>query len=72
MTGDDVRSAKFRERLRGYDPAAVDAALDVLASRLHAGELHASDLEDLHFPLRLRGYHQSDVDHLLQQLRAET
>lgn len=72
MTGDDVRRAKFRERLRGYDPAAVDATLDVLASRLDAGELRSSDLDGVHFPLRLRGYHQSDVDDLLQHLRAET
>ncbi len=72
VTGDDVRRAKFRERLRGYDPAAVDAALDVLASRLDAGELRSSDLDGLHFPLRFRGYHQNDVDQLLQQFRAET
>lgn len=70
VTGDDVRHATFRARFRGYDPQAVDAALQLLAGRIDSGQLSAADLEGLHFGRSLRGYDPDDVDQLVDKLRA--
>ncbi len=70
MTGDDVRSVTFRERLRGYHQDDVDEALEKIAARLDRGELRPTDLEGLHFRMKLRGYDQGDVDRVIERLRA--
>lgn len=71
--GDVLRQAEFREKLRGYDPEEVDAALERLADRLDRGEsIGRVDLDALEFrPARFRGYHPDDVDALIERLRAE-
>lgn len=38
MTGDEVRGARFREKLRGYAPNEVDEALERIAAALDAGQ----------------------------------
>jgi DivIVA domain-containing protein len=60
---------QFREKLRGYAPDEVDAALEEIASRLErGGRLVRADLRSLEFGHRWRGYHTDDVDAFIQQL----
>ena len=68
MTGDDVRNAKLREKLRGYHPADVDEALGRGAAMLDTGACVAADVRATSFRRKLRGYHPADVDALLDQL----
>jgi len=72
VTASEVRSAQFREKLRGYAPDDVDAALEAIAAKLDRGEtLRRSDVEALEFGTRLRGYHPQDVDAFIDRLRQE-
>jgi DivIVA domain-containing protein len=73
MTGDEIRTADFREKIRGYNPQDVDEALERLADRIdEAGSLRAADLDALRFRwARFRGYHPADVDALIERLKAE-
>jgi DivIVA domain-containing protein len=69
VTGDEVRGATFRDKLRGYHPEDVDALLDHVASVLDSGGSAAPLLRTAHFRSKLRGYHPEDVDALLAELR---
>lgn len=73
MTGDEVRKAGFREKLRGYDPAVVDPLLDNIARALDTGLSISELLHEAHrrpFPMKWRGYHPADVDAFLDRLRS--
>jgi DivIVA domain-containing protein len=72
VTGDDLRNAVFREKLRGYAPDEVDDALELMAERLdRGGSLSRVELDGLEFrAARLRGYHPDDVDALIDRLKA--
>jgi DivIVA domain-containing protein len=73
VSGDDIRSVKFHQRLRGYDPDAVDVCLEHLARMLDNGARPlASDVVGLHFPIRLRGYDREEVDTFLDRVLTES
>jgi DivIVA domain-containing protein len=72
LTGDEVRQAKFREKLRGYNPDEVDSLLEEVAKALDAG-LSITELvrrTRVKFGTKFRGYHPADVDALLDRLRS--
>jgi DivIVA domain-containing protein len=72
LSAADVRAVTFRSKLRGYDPAAVDAALEEIAVALERGRpLARVDLDALEFGPRLRGYHPADVDAFIDRLRLQ-
>jgi len=69
MTGDEIRDRIFPLRIRGYDPAQVDAWLAYLADVLEAGPsaLVAGTpalplLPQRTFSVVVRGYHPDEVD----------
>jgi DivIVA domain-containing protein len=69
MTGDDIRKAQFREKLRGYDAQEVDRTLARWAELLDLGEqLSAGDVQSTTFRQKLRGYHPEDVESLRTRL----
>ena len=70
MTGDEVRGARFREKLRGYAPNEVDEALERIAAAMDAGQpLEGAELARIEFSAaRFRGYHPDDVDDLLRRI----
>lgn len=69
MTGDAVRGAKFRERLRGYDAQEVDELLDYLASELDEGRSPVDLIPQVTLSLKFRGYYVKDVDRFLDMLQ---
>jgi DivIVA domain-containing protein len=69
LTAASVRSAQFREALRGYDPGVVDALLERIASALESGTAVIPMLKDVDLPTRLRGYRRDEVDAFLERLR---
>ena len=71
MTGDEVRAAKFREKLRGYDPAQVDPLLEAVARELDAKRSPVDLIRRAQFRSKLRGYHPVDVDAFLAQVQKD-
>ena len=62
----DIRKAKFRKNLKGYNIQEVDAFLDHFASRVEHGEaITPSVLSNVQFRLSLRGYDVREVDRYL-------
>jgi DivIVA domain-containing protein len=72
VTGDEVRTAGFRERWHGYDPKDIDPFLEKVAAELDAGRsAHSLVAAVARFDKKkLRGYHPKDVDALLARLKA--
>jgi DivIVA domain-containing protein len=71
LTGSEIRTVEFREKLRGYHPDDVDKFLEDVANRLDAGLAVAAMARDVKFREKLRGYHPDDVDKLLARLAFE-
>lgn len=71
MTGDEVRKAGFRDKLRGYHPDDVDVLLEKVARELEAGRSPSPLLRNVAFRSKLRGYNPDDVDALIARLTFE-
>ena len=73
MTGADIRGVKFDQKMKGYDPGAVDAHLERLAQMLDSGARPMrTDVVGVEFGTRLRGYNRQEVDAFLDRVIAET
>jgi len=71
VTSDDIRSSRFREKLRGYRPEEVDAALERWAQMVERNKPVAEDVKQTKFSQKLRGYHPVDVDAFVARLLTE-
>ena len=73
MTGADIRGVEFHQKVRGYDPDAVDAHLERLAQLLDSGARPMrTDVAEVEFGTRFRGYNRQEVDAFLHRVIAET
>jgi DivIVA domain-containing protein len=68
VTADEVRTARFREQLRGYNPDDVDRLLERAAKELDAGQSPGAIVKGAVFRKKFRGYRMADVDELLAKL----
>lgn len=68
VTGDEVRRAKFRSELGGYQKSAVRDLMQRIANAIEAGESPGT-LANSELPVVLRGYRLNDVQELLDEIR---
>ena len=69
MTGNDVRSVKFRETLKGYDRDDVDDFLEETTTVIDAGCLPWKVVQGVEFHQAWKGYHRGDIDKFLADIR---
>lgn len=66
----DLRELRFETALRGYDPRPVEAFLATWSRSVEEGGpgTESISLEDVSFPVVLRGYRMDQVDDVLEAL----